>query len=103
MKILKIKSSYANIIKKKKYIKNEINYNLDKSLYQNKNINKLVRLITITKNTKKRTAIKRSWIEKTCLLTGRFNSINPIYRMARHQLKYYALLGRLHNLHGQSW
>lgn len=103
MKHLKLKSSYKNIVKKKKIIKNEIHYNLTKSIFQNSSLNKIVRTISILKHSKNRYILKKSRIEKTCLLTGRFNSVDSNYKMARHQFKYYTLLGRMHNLKGQSW
>lgn len=91
--ILKIK------LLKIKLLKNIINNLIKKSIFQNRNISKKIRLYAFF-NIKKKNAIKDNNI---CLFTGRKKSISSKLCMSRHQLNIISKSTKLQNFKTNSW
>jgi ribosomal protein S14 len=92
-----IKYTKKNILKIKllkiKLLKNLINNIIKKSIFQNRNINKKIRLFSFF-NIKKRKSNKNN---KVCLFTGRRKGIIPNFNLSRHQLNKITKYGKLQN------
>lgn len=95
-KIINIKK---DILKRKKFTKNEIKRVILKSIIQNKNIKPIVRMKALRRNCN---FSHLSFISKQnnniCLKTGRIKGVYNMFNSSRHFIKKVGVLGNLQNI-----
>lgn len=100
-KILNIKK---DILKRKKFTRNEIKKIILKSIIQNKNIKPLIRIKASRKNCN---FSYLSFLSKQnnniCLKTGRIKGVYNMFNTSRHFIKKIGVLGNLQNIKIASW
>lgn len=99
-------SSYIlknDLIKRKLFLKSEFKKIIYKSILQNFNTNKLIRIEVLKKLIffKKKSNISKQ--NNACLLTGRVGGVFKNYNLSRHSIKRVAKLTMLHNTKAASF
>ena len=92
-----------NIIKKKKFLKNEIKKIILKSIIQNKNIKPLIRSNAFYKLSQLKYNYLISKQNNVCLYSGKIKSIFKKYNMSRHFIKKFGVLNTLQNVKIINW
>ena len=100
----KIININKDLVKRKKFIKNEIKKIILKSIIQNLNLKPKIRALAL----KKLSAFKLSHSisrqnNNICLKTGRMKGALRLAELSRHQIKKYGTLGCLQNVKIRSW
>lgn len=100
-KMLNIKK---DVLKRRKYTKNEIKKMILKSVIQNKNVKPIIRVKALRKNVN---FSYLSFISKQknniCLKTGRIKGVYNMFNSSRHFIKKIGVLGNLQNIKISSW
>ena len=93
-----------NILKKKKFNKNEIKRIILKSLIQNKNIKPIIRSYILYKNSRKKCIYSISKQKNNlCLYSGKLKSVYKKYNMSRHLIKKLSYTNELKNSKLINW
>ena len=92
-----------NLLKKKKYLKNEIKKIILKSIIQNKNLKPITRSLAFYKLSQLPLKASISKQYNICLLTGRSKSVYKITNLSRHTMKKLSINGNLQNIKIASW
>lgn len=103
-----MKNKHLNIqkdmLKRKKFTKNEIKKIIFKSIIQNKNVKPIIRIKAIRRNCN---FSYLSFISKQnnniCLKTGRIKGVYNLFNMSRHSIKKIGMIGNLQNIKIASW
>jgi len=92
-----------DFIKRKSFLKTEFKRKIFKSILQNFQINKIIRVEMVRKLAFLK---KESWLSRQnniCLLTGRFGGVFKKYTLSRQSIKRVAKFNMLHNTQIKSW
>ena len=100
----KISNINKDLIKRKKFIKNEIKMKILKSIMQNLNIKPHIRALALKKICffRKKTFLSNQ-NNNICLKTGRFKGVIKLTQMTRHTNKKLGLVGSLQNIKIKAW
>lgn len=100
----KIININKDLLKRKKFLKNEIKRIVLLSVIQNLNVKPSIRALALKKLTFFRTnsSISRQ-NNNICLKTGRIKGVLNLTQLSRHQMKKYGTTGNLQNIKIKSW
>ena len=86
-----------DLLKRKKYIKNEIKSIIYKSIFQNFQIKPIIRIEALRKITALSKKCNLSKQNNICIVSGRFGGVFKQWNLSRHQIKNLSKFNLLNN------